>query len=76
MCLQPQRASTDGRIDTDLFPPARLITRAMHLPVMAATQGYSELIADLTTKCPCLSKTQMMGIGGASAADQARLLGY
>ena len=69
MCLQPQRASTDGRIDTNLFPPTRFITGAMHLPVMTATERYSELIADLATNCPRLRETQMMGIGRASAAD-------
>jgi hypothetical protein len=69
MCFQPQRACIDRRIDTDLFPPALFITGAMHLPVMTATEGYSELIADLATKCPRLRKTQMMGIGEASAAD-------
>jgi hypothetical protein len=73
MCLQPQRTSTDGRIDTELLPLSHFITRAMHLPVMTATEGYSELITDLTTKCPRLRKTQMMGIGRASTADQARL---
>ena len=59
----------DARIDTDLFPPTRLITGAMHLPVMTAAERYSELIADLATKCTRLRKTQMMAIGRASAAD-------
>jgi hypothetical protein len=29
----------------------RCFTRAMHVAVMPATEGYSELIADLAAKC-------------------------
>jgi hypothetical protein len=76
LCIQPQRTSTDGRIDTDLLPPASLITRAMRLSVMAATEGYSEFIANLPAECPPLREPKMMRIpscsgNSASFADRA-----
>ena len=52
MCFKPQRTSADGRIDTDVFPPSRFVAAAMHLPMVAATERYGKLIADLTAECP------------------------
>ena len=43
--------------------------------MVAATQGNSELVADLAAERPALAKTQMMGIARLATANQARLLG-
>jgi hypothetical protein len=42
----------------------------MDLAMMSPTQRDGELIADLASERPALSKTQMVGITGLSAADQ------
>ena len=76
MRLQPQAASRGGWIDTSLVPPHRFIATAMNLTMVSATERDRELVADLAAERRCLGKAQMMGIGGAPAADQARLLGY
>jgi hypothetical protein len=44
------------------------------LAVMPATERNSEFITDLACHCSILGKTKMMGVRGAPAADQARLL--
>ena len=41
----------------------------MHLSMMTATEGYSELIADFATNCPRLRKAKMMSVCGIAAAD-------
>ena len=75
MCLQPQDASADDGVDTDLFPPACLVTGAMHLTMMTTAERDSELIADLPTESRRLCKTKMMRISRMPAANQAWLLG-
>ena len=76
MRLQPQAASRGGRVDTSLAPPCRFIAGAMNLTVVSATERDRELVADLAAERWCLGKAQMMGIGGAAAAEEAWLLGY
>src|SRR5215472_10294333 len=76
MRLQPQAASRGGWVDTSLGPPHRFITTAMNLAMVPATERDRELVANLAAERRRLGKAQMMGIGGAAAADQARLLGY
>ena len=76
MRLQPQAASRGGWIDISLVPPHRFITTAMNLTMVSATERDRELVADLAAERRGLGKAQMMGIGGAAAADQARLLGH
>ena len=43
---------------------------------MGSAQRYGEIIADLKSHCPRLSEAQMVGVSGASAADQTRLRGH
>jgi hypothetical protein len=50
MAFQPQGAGGKGRINARLFPPCRFIATAVNLPMMATTQGHSELIADFAAK--------------------------
>jgi hypothetical protein len=40
---------------------------------MGSAQRYREFIADLESHCPRLSEAQMVGVSGASGADQTRL---
>ena len=69
MGLQPQRAGSDGRIDTGLFPPRGFIATAMDLAVVAPAQRHGELIAHFSPERAVLREPQMMGIGGPAAAD-------
>jgi len=50
MCLQPERASGDGRIETALVPPGCFIATAMDLAMMPLAQRHGELIAHLTAE--------------------------
>jgi uncharacterized protein (DUF2126 family) len=45
----------------------------MVVPVVRSAQGYREFVADLESHPAGLGEAQMVGVGGASAADQARL---
>ncbi len=76
MRFEPQHAGGGGRIDASLLPPRRFVAAAMDLAMMAAAERHGELIADLAAKRLMLSKPQMMGIGGRTAANQTRLLGH
>ena len=40
------------------------------------TERHRELIADLAAERSALREAHMVGVGGAAAADQARLLNY
>src|SRR6516162_4774749 len=46
----------------------------MHQPMMDATEWDRELIADLAAERTGCVKSEMVGIGGLAAADEARLL--
>jgi hypothetical protein len=70
MGFQPQRASDDGRINADLFPPSRFIATMMNFTVMPATQRDRELITDFAAECGALRGAQMMSIRGASTANK------
>jgi hypothetical protein len=48
----------------------------MDVPVMNSAQRHGELVAHLETHRTRLGKSEMVGIGGASAADQTRLRRY
>jgi hypothetical protein len=50
-----------------------LIAMAMIVAVMDSAQRYREFVADLAPHRAVLGEPQMMGIGWASAAHQARL---
>jgi hypothetical protein len=47
----------------------------MHRTMMSAAEGDRELIADLAAERARLSESQVVGIRGLAAADEARLLG-
>src|SRR5215475_3716705 len=47
----------------------------MHCAVMPATEWDRELIADLAAERTGLGKSEVVGVRGLAAADEARLLG-
>ena len=75
MRVQPQRAGVRGRIDTGVLPPRGFITTAMDLTVVTAAQRDGELVADLSTECPALRVSEVVGIRRTSPANKTRVLG-
>src|SRR6202000_2958737 len=61
------------RINSASLPPCDFVTEAVDVTVMGSAQRYREFIADLEPHCPRLSEAQMVGISGASAANQTRM---
>ena len=47
----------------------------MELPMVRTAERDRELVADLATKCPMLSKAEVMRFSRLPTAHQARLLG-
>ena len=47
----------------------------MDVPVMRSAQRYREFVADLESHRARLGESQMVGVGGASPADQTGLRG-
>src|SRR5229473_5808238 len=66
---------TRGRdgIDSPSLPPGDFVSEAVVVAVMASAQRYREFVAHLASHCAELSEPQVVGVGGASPADQARL---
>jgi hypothetical protein len=48
----------------------------MDVTMMNSAKGYRELVAHLSSHCPWLGESQVVGVGGTSSADQARLRGH
>ena len=57
-------------------PPGLLISEAMVVPVMRSAQRYGEFVADLASHRAGLSEPQMVGVSGASPANQTGLRCY
>jgi hypothetical protein len=62
MRLQPELASCIDRIQPEFRPPNCLVAIAMELAMMAATEGYGELVADFAAERALLGEAQMMRI--------------
>ena len=75
MGLFPEPAGDLDRINIGLLPPRALVACAMHCPMMPAAERDRELIADLAAKRTGLGKSEVVGIGGLTAAHETRLLG-
>jgi hypothetical protein len=69
MCPEPENPSRRGRVNANLVPPTGFIG-TMHLAVMSPARRNSKFIAGIAAKRRGLHKSQMMGIGRTSAADQ------
>jgi len=72
-CFSPQPLRDFHRIYARRFPPLLFITTAVEIPVVNPAQRHDELVAHPPTKRARLPKSEMMGIGRAPPADQARL---
>src|SRR5262249_44461742 len=72
--LFPEPAGDLNRINPGLLPPRALVAGAMRRAVMPATEWNGKFIADLAAERPGLGKSEMVGIRGLAAADEARLL--
>jgi hypothetical protein len=63
-----------GWIYAHIPPPRHFIAAAVDLTVVTSTQRNSELIAHLAPKGAVLRESQVMGVGGLPATNQASLL--
>lgn len=75
MCLQPKGTGYRAWINADVSPPSGLVTEAVDLAMVPATQRDGELIADLARQRAPLGKAQVMRFARRPATDRARLLG-
>jgi hypothetical protein len=69
----PQPIGDQEWIDSDCAPPRAFVASLMILPVVGSAQGNHELVAGLSSHRARLGKPKMVGVSGASPADQARL---
>jgi hypothetical protein len=67
MSFKPTRTSDMGRIHSDFSPPSSFIAAAVDLAMVPATAGR------FAAQGPALGKSEMVGVRGASTANQARL---
>ncbi len=74
MRFKPQRASSDSWINSGIPPPCDFIAAAVNLAMVPSTQWDGEFIADLAPECRGLRKSEVVGIGGLSTANQTRVL--
>jgi hypothetical protein len=74
--LCPQITSYADGVDARILPPPCFIAAAMNLSMVLAAQRDREFVAHLSPEGPRLGKPEMMGIGGFSTADEARLRGH
>jgi len=75
MRFKPQRAGSDSWINSGIPPPCDFIAAAVNLAMVPSTQWDGEFVADLAPECRGLRKSEVVGIGGLSAANQTRPLG-
>ena len=73
MGLFPKLPSKRERIDVQILPPGDFISGLMHLPMMAAAEWHGELVADFNPQRPRLRKSQMVGVGRLTTADETGL---
>ena len=50
-------------VDVDALPPCHFIAGLMQLPMVTASEGYGEFVADFETQSSGLGKPQVMRIG-------------
>ena len=62
MGLEPQRASGHGRVDLISFPPSRLTTAPVDLPMVPATYGDGVLITHFSRESAALCKSKVVGV--------------
>jgi hypothetical protein len=60
--LLPELAGNLDRVNACLPPPRALVARAMHQPMMDATEWDRELIADLAAERTGLGETEVVRV--------------
>ena len=71
MCLAPQSVCHPERLNADLCPPCCFVAISMNFAVMPAAQRDRELITHPSSERSALRKSEVVGIGGTPAANQA-----
>jgi len=71
----PKRPRRGDGINRPPLPPGDFVAGTVVFAVMSPAEGYREFVADLASHGAGLGEPQMVGVGGASAADQTRLRG-
>src|SRR5260370_40191488 len=69
----PEHPRRRDRIDSPSLPPGDFVPDCVEVAAVNSAQGYGELVADLKPHRAGLGELEMVGIGGASAADQTRV---
>ncbi len=64
------------RIDAPILPPSLFVADPVECPVVRGAEGHHPLVAHLAAQGPRLSKTQVMGMARATAADETGLPGH
>jgi hypothetical protein len=75
MAHQPKFAGADHRIDPLVSPPCWFVAQSVDLAMVSPTQGHRKFITDFAPKRAALRKTEMVCIGGQSAANQTGVFG-
>jgi hypothetical protein len=71
----PKHPGCREGINSPSLPPGEFVSGAMVVTVMNSAQRYRELIAHFEPHRAGLGEPQMVGVGGASSADQTGLRG-
>src|ERR1700730_1955358 len=72
----PELAGYLKRVNAGCLPPGLLVARAMDRAMMRPAERDRELVARLTAQRARLDKSDVMGIRGLAAAEEARLVGH
>src|ERR1700730_4875722 len=67
----PKLAGDFEGVDAGLLPPGFLVTSPMNCAMVGAAERNSEFVAGLAAKRPRLHKSDLMGVRGLAAAQQA-----
>src|ERR1700722_18667619 len=76
MRLVPKRCGHGQGLDPLALPPGGLVTLPVEFTMVQPADGYREPVADFPPHRPRLSKLDVVGIRGGSAADETGLRGH
>ena len=60
--LFPQSFGNLERINIEILPPGRLVSRLMNLPMVPTAEWYGKLIADFQPQCSGLGEAKVVRI--------------
>jgi hypothetical protein len=69
----PEHPRRREGINSPPLPPGDFVSDAVEVAVVNSAQRYGELVADLEPHRSGLGEPEMVGVGGASTANQTRL---